>query len=77
MRAVVLHGYGEPDVLKFEDRPEPVSRDTDIRVEVHATSVNPVDTKVRKTGGGAARASSSPRRKPFICAPASSPGKRF
>jgi NADPH2:quinone reductase len=56
MRAVVLHGYGEPDVLKFEDRPEPVARDTDILVEVHATSVNPVDTKVRKTGGGAARA---------------------
>jgi NADPH2:quinone reductase len=26
MRAVVLHGYGEPEVLKFEDRPEPVSR---------------------------------------------------
>jgi NADPH:quinone reductase len=41
---------------KFEDRPEPQSRDTDILVEVHATSVNPVDTKVRKTGGGAARA---------------------
>ena len=55
MRAAVLHTYGGPDVLNIEQRPEPALRDTDILVEVHATSVNPVDTKVRQTGGGGGR----------------------
>ena len=39
--------YGAPEVLRLEELPEPVLRDTDILVAVHATSVNPVDTKVR------------------------------
>ncbi len=55
MRAAVLHTYGGPDVLNIEQRPEPALRDTDILVKVHATSVNPVDTKVRQTGGGGGR----------------------
>ena len=55
MRAAVLHTYGSPDVLNIEQRPEPALRDTDVLVEVHATSVNPVDTKVRQTGGGGGR----------------------
>jgi NADPH:quinone reductase len=55
VRAAVLHTYGGPDVLNIEQRPEPALRDTDILVEVHATSVNPVDTKVRQTGGGGGR----------------------
>jgi NADPH2:quinone reductase len=48
MRAVVIHEYGGLEVLKVEERPEPALRDTDILVEVHASSVNPVDTKVRQ-----------------------------
>jgi NADPH:quinone reductase len=48
MRAVVIHEYGGLDVLRLEERPEPAIRDTDILVEVHAASVNPVDTKVRQ-----------------------------
>ena len=48
MRAVVIHEYGGPEVLRLEERPQPQVRDTDILVEVHATSVNPVDTKVRR-----------------------------
>ncbi len=59
MRAAVIHAFGEPNVLTVEERPEPVMRDTDILVEVHATSVNPVDTKVRKS-------SSAPRTLPLI-----------
>jgi NADPH2:quinone reductase len=47
MRAMVQREHGSPDVLRFEDIPEPALRDTDVLVEVHATSVNPVDTKVR------------------------------
>jgi NADPH:quinone reductase len=55
VRAAVLHTYGGPDVLNIEQRPEPALRDTDILVEVHASSVNPVDTKVRQSGGGGGR----------------------
>lgn len=47
MRAMVLREHGAPGVLHFEDLPEPALRDTDVLVSVHATSVNPVDTKVR------------------------------
>jgi NADPH:quinone reductase len=48
MRAMVIHEYGGLEVLKLQEHPEPEIRDTDILVEVHATSVNPVDTKVRQ-----------------------------
>jgi NADPH2:quinone reductase len=47
MRAMAQREYGGPEVLRLEELPEPVLRDTDILVAVHATSVNPVDTKVR------------------------------
>jgi len=47
MRAMAQREYGAPEVLRLEELPEPVLRDTDILVAVHATSVNPVDTKVR------------------------------
>ena len=47
MRAMVQREYGAPAVLHLEDVPEPALRDTDVLVQVHATSVNPVDTKVR------------------------------
>ncbi len=48
MKAVVLHEYGGPEKLKFEDNvPEPqVSGDTVLIAET-ATSVNPIDWKVR------------------------------
>jgi len=48
MRAMVIREYGGPEVLRLEECPEPELRDTDILVEVHASSVNPVDTKVRR-----------------------------
>ena len=52
MRAMVIREHGGPDVLRLEERPEPEVRETDVLVEVHATSVNPVDTKVRARSGG-------------------------
>ncbi len=51
MRAMVIREHGGPDVLQMEERPEPELRDTDVLLEVHATSVNPVDTKVRQRSG--------------------------
>ena len=44
---MVQREYGAPEVLHAEELPEPALRDTDVLVEVRATSVNPVDTKVR------------------------------
>jgi NADPH:quinone reductase len=51
MRAMVIREHGGPDVLRVEELPTPELRDTDVLVEVHATSVNPVDTKVRQRAG--------------------------
>ncbi len=56
MKAVRMTDYGGPEVLVYEDAPEPVAGDDDLLVEVHAASVNPVDWKIRQGGH---RASSS------------------
>lgn len=47
MRAALIHRYGPPETFVVEDveRPRPGPRDLLIRV--HASSVNPVDTKIR------------------------------
>lgn len=47
MKAIVLHEYGGPGKLKFEDVPDPVAGDGEILVRLAATSVNPVDYKMR------------------------------
>jgi NADPH:quinone reductase-like Zn-dependent oxidoreductase len=47
MKAVVLHEYGGPDKLKYEDVPDPVAGDRQVLVRVAAASVNPIDFKVR------------------------------
>src|SRR5207244_10047018 len=47
MKAVVLHEYGGPDKLKYEDVPDPVAKEGQVLVRVAATSVNPIDYKMR------------------------------
>jgi len=47
MKAVVVHQYGGPEVLKFEDYPDPVPGTGEVLVRVAATSVNPIDYKRR------------------------------
>lgn len=47
MKAVVLHEYGGPDKLKLEDVPDPVAGKGEVLVQVTASSVNPIDYKVR------------------------------
>jgi NADPH:quinone reductase-like Zn-dependent oxidoreductase len=47
MKAIVIHGYGGPDVLKYEDYPDPVPSAGEVLVRVAASSVNPFDFKVR------------------------------
>lgn len=48
MKAIRLHEYGGPEVLRLEDVPTPECGPRDVLVEVHATSVNPVDFKIRE-----------------------------
>ena len=48
MRAVIVHQVGPPEVLQLDELPLPTPAPTDLLVAVHATSVNPVDTKIRQ-----------------------------
>jgi NADPH:quinone reductase-like Zn-dependent oxidoreductase len=47
MKAVRFHAYGGSDALVYEDAPEPQAAAGEVLVKVHATSVNPVDWKIR------------------------------
>ncbi|WP_196427288.1 NADP-dependent oxidoreductase [Paenibacillus woosongensis] len=47
MRAITIHGYGDPDVLEEQEVTEPAFNDNQVLVEVVATSVNPVDSNIR------------------------------
>ena len=47
MKAVVVHEYGGPEVLKYEDAPRPEPKEDEILVRVIAAGVNPVDGMIR------------------------------
>ena len=47
MKAIVVHAYGGPEVLKFEDYPDPIPGSGEVLVRVAAASVNPIDYKRR------------------------------
>jgi NADPH:quinone reductase-like Zn-dependent oxidoreductase len=47
MKAIVIHQYGGPEQMKFEDYPDPVAGAGEVLVRVVATSVNPIDYKRR------------------------------
>lgn len=51
MKAIVLDSFGDPDVLALRDVEKPEPGPGEVLVRVRATSVNPVDTKVRASGG--------------------------
>lgn len=48
MRALCLHRYGGPEVLAMADLPDPLPGRGQVRVRVHAASVNPKDVLIRK-----------------------------
>src|SRR5580704_11668357 len=47
MKAVVLHEYGGPDKLKYKEVADPVPGAGQVLVRVAASSVNPIDFKLR------------------------------
>jgi NADPH:quinone reductase-like Zn-dependent oxidoreductase len=54
MKAIVIHEFGPPDVLKYQDVPDPPPREGEVRIRVHAATVNRVlDVSVRAGREGA------------------------
>ena len=47
MKAFIVDQYKKDGALRFGEVPEPVVRDHDVLVAIHATSLNPLDTKIR------------------------------
>lgn len=47
MKAAVIHEYGGPEVLKYEDYPDPTLQPGEVLVRVAAAGVNPVDALER------------------------------
>jgi NADPH:quinone reductase-like Zn-dependent oxidoreductase len=50
MKASVIHEYGGPEVLRYEDYSDPIVQSGEILVRVAAAGVNPVDA-IERTGG--------------------------
>jgi NADPH:quinone reductase-like Zn-dependent oxidoreductase len=48
MKAVRIHHYGGPEVLRYEEAPRPEAAAGEALVRVHAAGVNPVDWKIRE-----------------------------
>ncbi len=48
MKAARIHAYGDASQIVIEDAPMPTLADDDVLIRVVATSVNPVDWKIRK-----------------------------
>src|SRR5262249_7121947 len=56
MKAIVIHHYGPPDVLKYESVPDAQPRAADVRIRVHAASVNRLRDVILGAGNERARA---------------------
>jgi NADPH:quinone reductase-like Zn-dependent oxidoreductase len=50
MKAMVIHEFGGPEVLKYEDAPRPEPKEDEILIRVMAAGVNPVDGMIRAGG---------------------------
>ena len=47
MKAIRIHEFGGPEVLKYEDAPNPSPANDEVVIKIHASGVNPVDCKIR------------------------------
>jgi NADPH:quinone reductase-like Zn-dependent oxidoreductase len=51
VKAVRIHSFGGPEVLKFEDAPKPELNPDEVLIKVYASGVNPIDWKIRSGMG--------------------------
>lgn len=47
MKAIVIHQFGTPEVMQLEEVPDPIVREGQVLIRVHAAGVNPLDTYLR------------------------------
>ena len=47
MQAILAREFGGPEVLKLEQVPDPVAKQAQVRVRIHAIGVNPYETYMR------------------------------
>lgn len=51
MKAVVMTAAGEPEVLQWQDVPEPqIEQPNQVLIQLKAAGINPIDTKIRSRG---------------------------
>ncbi len=62
MKAIRIHEYGNSDVLRYEDAPRPDTGPDNVLIRVIASSVNPIEWKIRE---GRMKAD-MPRPMPFV-----------
>src|SRR5246127_67313 len=55
MKAIVIHHYGPPEVLRYESVPDPEPRAGEIRIRIHAATVNRVLDVSLRAGNERAR----------------------
>lgn len=48
MKAVRFHQYGDPEVLVYEEAPQPQPQSDEVLIRVHGAAVNPADWKIRQ-----------------------------
>jgi NADPH:quinone reductase-like Zn-dependent oxidoreductase len=60
MKAICIHQFGGPEVLKYEDVPDPMPGAGEVLVKIRAASVNPVDYKTREGSYPAVKQSDLP-----------------
>lgn len=63
MRAVGINSYGGPEALEVVELPDPHAGPAELRIRVHAATVNPTDTYV---GNGARAAVQQSTPKPYV-----------
>ncbi|NLB21591.1 MAG: NADP-dependent oxidoreductase, partial [Clostridium sp.] len=47
MKAIVIEQYGDSQELIEKELPMPIIKDNQVLIEMHATSINPIDWKLR------------------------------
>lgn len=53
MKAMIIKGFGGPDVFEQRELPTPTPEANEVLVRVYASSINPVDYKIRQAGSWA------------------------